>query len=87
MSADVFAAFTSAQAAIAPVYSVRELLADPHVVARGVFPRVEGVTMQGPVARMSRTPAALRWAGRPLGADTDAVLTELDADTARRDEG
>ena len=29
--------------------------------------------MQGPVARLSRTPAEMRWAGRALGADTDAV--------------
>ena len=34
--------------------------------------------MQGPVARLSRTPAEMRWAGRALGADTDEVLRELD---------
>ena len=32
---------------------------------------------EGPVARLSRTPAVLRHPGRPLGADTDAVLREL----------
>ena len=35
--------------------------------------------MQGLVARLSATPGRLRWAGRPLGADTEAVLAELDA--------
>ena len=27
--------------------------------------------------RLSATPGAIRWAGRPHGADTDAVLSEL----------
>jgi crotonobetainyl-CoA:carnitine CoA-transferase CaiB-like acyl-CoA transferase len=75
-SAEVMRAFEEAHAAIAPVYTMRELLRDPHVVARKMFPAVDGITMQGPVARLSRTPAELRWAGRPLGADTEAVLDE-----------
>jgi crotonobetainyl-CoA:carnitine CoA-transferase CaiB-like acyl-CoA transferase len=73
-SGDVLAAFEQAQAAIAPVYSMRDLLADPHVKARAVFIEVDGVVMQAPVARMSRTPGEVRWAGRPLGTDTDSVL-------------
>jgi crotonobetainyl-CoA:carnitine CoA-transferase CaiB-like acyl-CoA transferase len=73
-SVDVLAAFEQAQAAIAPVYSMHDLLADPHVKARAVFVEVDGVVMQAPVARMSRTPGEVRWAGRSLGADTDAVL-------------
>jgi crotonobetainyl-CoA:carnitine CoA-transferase CaiB-like acyl-CoA transferase len=76
-STDVLAAFDAAQAAIAPVYSMRDLLEDPHVRARHVFVEVDGVVQQAPVARLSRTPAELRHAGRPLGADTDAVLAEL----------
>jgi crotonobetainyl-CoA:carnitine CoA-transferase CaiB-like acyl-CoA transferase len=56
-----------------------DLLADPHVIARDVVIEVDGVRMQGATARLSRTPAVVRHAGRPLGADTDAVLAELDA--------
>jgi crotonobetainyl-CoA:carnitine CoA-transferase CaiB-like acyl-CoA transferase len=41
---------------------------------------VDGVRMQGATARLSRTPAIVRHAGRTLGADTDAVLAELNAD-------
>jgi hypothetical protein len=41
---------------------------------------VDGVLMQNVVARLSRTPGRIRHAGRPLGADNDAVLGELDAD-------
>jgi crotonobetainyl-CoA:carnitine CoA-transferase CaiB-like acyl-CoA transferase len=74
---EVMRAFEDAHAAIAPVYTMRELLRDPHVRARNVFPTVGGIVMQGPAARLSRTPAELRWPGRPLGADTDDVLGEL----------
>jgi crotonobetainyl-CoA:carnitine CoA-transferase CaiB-like acyl-CoA transferase len=77
-STEVLAAFEAAEAAIAPVYTMREVLDDPHVRARDVFIEVDGVVMQGPLARLSRTPAEMRWAGRPLGADTDEVLSELD---------
>jgi crotonobetainyl-CoA:carnitine CoA-transferase CaiB-like acyl-CoA transferase len=76
-SDDVLAAFDAVEAAIAPVYSMHDLLADPHVVARDVFVTVDGVVMQGPVARLDRTPGEVRFVGRPLGADTDAVLGEL----------
>jgi crotonobetainyl-CoA:carnitine CoA-transferase CaiB-like acyl-CoA transferase len=76
-SAEVLAAFEEAEAAIAPVYTMREVLDDPHVRARAVFVEVDGVVMQGPIARLMRTPALMRWAGRALGADTEAVVDEL----------
>ena len=84
-SAEVLAAFTEAQAAIAPVYTVADLVADAHVVERGTFVEVDGVTMPGPAARLDRTPGAIRHAGRALGADTDAVLAEVLAEPPRRD--
>jgi len=65
------------EAAIAPVYSMHDLMADPHVIERGVFVEVDGVVMQGPAARLLRTPAEVRFVGRALGADTDAVLDDL----------
>jgi crotonobetainyl-CoA:carnitine CoA-transferase CaiB-like acyl-CoA transferase len=68
-SEEVLTAFEAAHAAIAPVYTMRELLADPHARARDVFVEVDGVVMQAPVARLARTPGHVRWAGRPLGAD------------------
>jgi len=71
-SPDVLAAFEEAEAAIAPVYTMRELLRDPHVGARRVFVEVDGVVMQGPAARLSRTPGLVRFPGRPLGADQGA---------------
>ena len=69
--------FERAEAAAAPVYSMADLFDDPHVQERGVIADVGGVQMQGPIARLSKTPARLRHPGRALGADTDAVLAEL----------
>ena len=76
---DVIAAFTEADAAIAPVYDVEELMADAHVRETGMITEVADddlgrVRMQNVLFRMSETPGSIRWTGRSLGADTDAVL-------------
>jgi crotonobetainyl-CoA:carnitine CoA-transferase CaiB-like acyl-CoA transferase len=73
----VLAEFEAAQAAAAPVYTMAELAEDPHARARGMVVDVGGTPMQGLIAGLSATPGRLRWAGRPLGADTEAVLAEL----------
>ena len=83
-STEVLRAFEAAQAAIAPVYSMADVVTDPHVIARGALVEVDGVTMPGLLAALSRTPGSVRHAGRALGADTDAVLAELDADALRQ---
>jgi crotonobetainyl-CoA:carnitine CoA-transferase CaiB-like acyl-CoA transferase len=75
-SEEVLATFDAAHAAIGPVYTMRELLVDPHVRERDVFVTVDGVTMQAPAARLSRTPGEVRFPGRALGADTDDVLEQ-----------
>jgi crotonobetainyl-CoA:carnitine CoA-transferase CaiB-like acyl-CoA transferase len=77
-SDEVMEAFERAEAAIAPVYTMAEVLADPHVQARNVFVEVDGVVMQAPIARLARTPGEVRWAGRTLGADTDDVIADLE---------
>jgi crotonobetainyl-CoA:carnitine CoA-transferase CaiB-like acyl-CoA transferase len=77
-SHDVLAAFEGADAAIAPIYTMQELLEDPHVVERNAVVEVDGVRMPGPVARLSRTPGWIRHVGRPLGADTEEVLAAID---------
>ena len=78
---EVLAAFEEAHAAAAPVYSMNEVIADPHVRARGTVTTVDGTPMQGLIAHLSATPGRIRWAGRPLGADTADVLAELDGPT------
>ena len=78
---EVLAAFNETKAAIAPVYDVADLMADPHVQARDSITTVQDpdlgpVKMQNLLFRMSQTPGSIRFTGRPLGADTDAVLRE-----------
>jgi crotonobetainyl-CoA:carnitine CoA-transferase CaiB-like acyl-CoA transferase len=69
-------------AAIGPVYDVRGVLSDPQYEAIGTVHTVDDdelgrVRMQNVMFRMSETPGAIRWAGRPHGADTAEVLAEL----------
>jgi crotonobetainyl-CoA:carnitine CoA-transferase CaiB-like acyl-CoA transferase len=79
---EVLAAFTEAQAAVAPIYSIPDILADPQYEALGTVttvddPELGPVRMQNVPFRLSATPGAIRFAGRPHGADTDTILTEL----------
>ncbi|MFE2074282.1 CaiB/BaiF CoA transferase family protein [Streptomyces misionensis] len=94
--AEVLAAFEAAQAAVAPVQDVRDVLADPQYRALETVttvpdPELGPLRLQNVLFRLSETPGAIRWAGRPHGADTDAVLTELgltpDEIAALREEG
>jgi crotonobetainyl-CoA:carnitine CoA-transferase CaiB-like acyl-CoA transferase len=78
---EVLRRFEGAEAAIAPVYTVADLVADPHIQERQVLTRVRDpdlgdVLMQNVLARLSATPGRIRFAGRPRGADTDAILSE-----------
>ncbi|BAU82555.1 formyl-CoA transferase [Streptomyces laurentii] len=79
---EVLAAFEKAEAAIAPVYDVRDVLDDPQYQALGTVtevpdPELGPIRMQNVLFRLSATPGAIRWAGRPHGADTTDLLTEL----------
>lgn len=76
--ADVLDAFEAAHAAAAPVYDMADIAADPHYRARDAIVDLEGVPMQGLIARLSATPGRLRFAARALGADTEEILRELD---------
>jgi len=75
---EVLAAAEQAHAAAAPVYSMADIAADPHLAAREAVIHVDGVPMQNVIARLSATPGGVRFAARPLGADTAEVLAELD---------
>src|SRR6202008_2980736 len=69
-AAEVLEEFAAVDAAIAPIYDMADLFADPHVAARDIPPAVGGIRMQGPVARLSRTPAVLRHPGPALPAES-----------------
>ncbi|CAM5697895.1 CoA transferase OS=Streptomyces tendae OX=1932 GN=GUR47_12350 PE=4 SV=1 [Streptomyces tendae] len=80
--ADVLAAFEKAEAAVAPVQDVRDVMADPQYRALDTLttvddPELGPLRMQNVLFRLSATPGAIRWAGRPHGADTEEVLTGL----------
>ncbi|MFF3449149.1 CaiB/BaiF CoA transferase family protein [Streptomyces sp. NPDC002667] len=79
---EVLAAFEKAEAAIAPVQDVRDVMNDPQYQALDTVtsvddPELGPLRMQNVLFRLSATPGAIHWAGRPHGADTDAVLGEL----------
>ena len=71
-STEAIEVLEAADTAVAPVYSMGELFADPHAQEREIFVSVDDVVQQGPVARLSATPAELRWAGRAHNADAGA---------------
>ena len=71
--AEVMDAFTNAEAAIGPVMSMADISADPHYAARQAIAELDGTPMQGLIAHLSATPGVLRWQGRTLDADGDAI--------------
>lgn len=81
--ADVLAEFERVGAAVAPVYSSRDIVEDEHIRATEMLVDVDdaelGTVLQHNVMwRMSETPGRIRFTGRALGANTDDVLvTEL----------
>lgn len=86
--AEVVEAFERAEAALAVVYDVADLIDDPQVKAREMIttvadPDLGPLRMQNLLFRMAGTPGAIRHSGRQLGADTDAVLAEAGLDPAR----
>lgn len=80
--AEVLATFEQAGAAIAPIYDAADIVQDPHIRGTDMVTEVAdsdlgSVLMQNVMWRMSRTPGAIRFTGRDLGADTDSILSEL----------
>jgi crotonobetainyl-CoA:carnitine CoA-transferase CaiB-like acyl-CoA transferase len=79
---EVLSAFEQAEAAIAPVYDARDILADPQLEAIGAIATIDDARL-GPIkitnliSRLSDTPGEIRSSGGAHGADTDAVLAEL----------
>jgi crotonobetainyl-CoA:carnitine CoA-transferase CaiB-like acyl-CoA transferase len=71
--ADVLDAFERAGAAAAAVYDMADIAGDPHYRERQAVVDVDGVPMQNLIARLSATPGRIRFAGRALDADGDAI--------------
>jgi crotonobetainyl-CoA:carnitine CoA-transferase CaiB-like acyl-CoA transferase len=77
-SDEVAAAFEAVGAAIAPMYTIADIMDDPHYAARETICRVEHETLgpvrvPGLVSGLMSTPGAVRHLGRSPGADNEAV--------------
>ena len=77
----VMEAFEAAEAAVAPIYDIRDILEDPQYKALDSITTVQDeelgpIRMQNVMFRLSETPGRIRFAGRQVGADTEAVLGE-----------
>ncbi|MEU8079649.1 CoA transferase [Catellatospora citrea] len=94
---EVAKAFDEAQAAVAPIYDIADIFADPQYAALDSITTVDDpalgpLRMPNVLYRMSRTPGRIGWTGRPHGADNDTVYRDRlgltdDELTALRDTG
>lgn len=87
-SAEVIAAFEAAEAAVAPIYDVAELIADPQYQALGSIVSVPDqdfgpLLMQNVLFRLSETPGAVSSTGPHLGEHNDEVFGRLGFDAER----
>ena len=84
-AAEVLEALEQAGVPAGRIYSVADIVADPHYHARGMLldatlPDGARVKMPGIVPALSDTPGAVNWSGPSLGEHTDAVLAGLGLD-------
>lgn len=79
---DVLTVLERAEVPAGRIYSVADIVADPHYQARGMLLRADlpggaSVKMPGIVPKLSDTPGEVRWQGPALGEHTESVLGEL----------
>ncbi|QES46385.1 carnitine dehydratase [Streptomyces venezuelae] len=72
------AVFQDSDACVAPVLSLREAPAHPHLAARGTFTDHGGITQPAPAPRFSATPTRVRSGPAQPGADTADVARDWD---------
>ncbi len=82
--AEVVETFEQVQAAIAPIYDVEQIFADPQYRARNSIVRVPDedlgqIAMQNVFPTLSRTPGRIRFAGSRLDQHRAEILAELRA--------
>jgi crotonobetainyl-CoA:carnitine CoA-transferase CaiB-like acyl-CoA transferase len=79
---EVLEAFAEGQAAIAPIYSIAEIVDDPQYAARETIttvdhPQLGPIRMQNVIPKMSETPGRIYHAGPALGEHNDEVWAEV----------
>jgi crotonobetainyl-CoA:carnitine CoA-transferase CaiB-like acyl-CoA transferase len=80
--AEVMEVFERADAAVAPIYDIRDVMADPQIEALDAIHTVEDeelgpIRMQNVMFRLSHTPGSIRWTGHRLGQDNASVYGSL----------
>jgi crotonobetainyl-CoA:carnitine CoA-transferase CaiB-like acyl-CoA transferase len=83
----VLAALEAAAVPAGKIYSVADIVTDPHYQARAMLldtrlPDGTAVKMPGIVPKLSATPGAVKWQGPALGQHTDEVMAALGLDAA-----
>jgi len=78
-ASEIIARMQAAGVPATKVYTIADIFADPHFVARDMLvktphPRLGDVVLPGIVPKLSASPGEIREPGHPLGADTDQVL-------------
>jgi formyl-CoA transferase len=79
---EVLAVLDKAAVPAGRIYTIEDIAADPHYLARGMLAEIsmrDGSVLKVPgiVPKLSRTPGQHRRNAPSLGQDTDAILTEL----------
>ncbi len=79
---EVLSALEAAEVPAGRIYSVADIVADPHYQARDMLlsadlPGGLTVKMPGIVPKLSETPGAVNWQGPSLGQHTDSILGDL----------
>ena len=80
-TSEVIRAFEEADAAVAQIYDIRDVMQDEQFKALDSITTVEDPTlgpvrMQNVLYRMSQTPGEIKWTGRKIGQDTHQVLAD-----------
>jgi crotonobetainyl-CoA:carnitine CoA-transferase CaiB-like acyl-CoA transferase len=85
---EVIAAFEEAEAAVAPIQDVADVMKDPQYgalesIVKVPHPVLGPLRMQNVLFRLTGTPGEIRWVGAAHGAHTDEVYGELGVDDER----
>ncbi|MDB2557757.1 CoA transferase [Luminiphilus sp.] len=80
-SREIIDTLEEARVPVGPIYSVQDMMDDPHYNARGMFETVEidGKPLKIPaiMPKLSRTPGETHWPGAAIGAHNDEILGGL----------
>ena len=74
--------FEIAEAAVAPIYNIADILDDPQFQSLETIIEVNDlvlgpIRMQNVLFRMDQTPGAVHWTGRSIGADSKTILKDI----------